>query len=195
QTKRARTRPEGLVPGCAAADAQLLVVGLMPDDLDDPAPVALAIEFEEEDALPGAELELALANRDRLAGRAEQHRHAVGVAVPEVHVLGADVLGGSRPVVVRVVGLARDEAEEQLGEVLEEALLELVHPYAAGGVRGVDAGDALLDAAFADRLLDVLGDVPDGQPAGRTELLLPLEDLHRLITPGAVCANRAYSAR
>src|SRR5256884_5220105 len=80
------------------------------DDLHDPAAVALAVELEEEHPLPRAEAELAVAHRDRLAGRAEQHRHAVGVAVADVHVLGADVLGAPVPVVVRVVRVAGDEA-------------------------------------------------------------------------------------
>src|SRR5689334_23823257 len=93
---------------------------LRPDDLDDPAAVALAVELEEEHALPGAEAELAVAHRDRLAGRAEQHRHAVRVSVPDGHVLLADVLGAPVPVVVRVVLVARDEALQKGGEVLEE---------------------------------------------------------------------------
>src|SRR5881409_1445482 len=63
-----------------------------------PAPVALAVELEEEHALPGAEAELAVADRDRLAGRAEEHRHAVRVAVPDGHVLLADVHGAAIPV-------------------------------------------------------------------------------------------------
>jgi hypothetical protein len=41
---------------------------LVADDLDDPAPVALAVELEEEHALPGAEAELAVADGDRLSG-------------------------------------------------------------------------------------------------------------------------------
>jgi len=136
-------------------------------DLNDPASVALAVELEEQHALPGAELELTVSDRDRLAGGAEQHRHAVGVAVPEVHVLGTDVLGATVPVVVRVVGLARDEAEEELGEVLEEALLEFVDADAAGRVRRVDAGDAVLDTALSDCLGDVVSDVADVESARR----------------------------
>src|SRR5947207_6214267 len=88
---------------------------LVPDDLNEPAPVALAVELEEEHTLPGSEAELAVADRDRLAGRAEQHGHAVRVAVPEVHVLGADVLGAAIPVVVGVVRLAGHEPLEQAG--------------------------------------------------------------------------------
>src|SRR5687767_7636755 len=88
------------------------------DDLDDPATLSLAIELQEEDALPRAERELALAHRDRLAGGAQEHRHAVRVAVSELHVLGADVLRAAVPVVVRVVALARHEAGQQPGEVL-----------------------------------------------------------------------------
>ncbi len=48
-----------------------------PYDLHEPAAVALAVELEKEDALPRAEAQLALADRHRLARRAEQHRHAV----------------------------------------------------------------------------------------------------------------------
>src|SRR5262245_39425164 len=104
----------------------------MPHNLNDPAAVALPVELEEEHALPGAELELAVPDRDRLACSAEQHRHAVRMAVPLIHVLGADVLGAAVPVVVRVVALPWDEPEQHLGEVLEEAPLELVHADAAG---------------------------------------------------------------
>src|SRR5213083_163012 len=121
--------------------------GLVPDDLHKPASVALAVELDEQHALPGSELELPVAHRDRLAGGPEQHRHAVRVAVAEVHVLRADVLGALVPVVVRVVGLARHEAAEQLGEVFDEPGLELVDSHAARGVRGIDARDAFRDAA------------------------------------------------
>ena len=91
----------------------------------------------------------------------------MGVAVAEVHVLGADVLGATVPVVVGVVRLARYETEQELGEVLEEALLELVDADAAGRVRGVDAGDAVLDAALLNRPGDVVRDVADVEPARR----------------------------
>src|SRR5207248_3519006 len=155
---------------------------LVPDDLDDPAAVALAVELEEQHPLPGAEAELAVAYRDRLAGRPEQHRHAVSMAVAEVHVLGADVLGAPVPVVVRVVALARDEALEQAREVLEEAALELVHADAARRVGRVDAGDAVGDAALAHGLADLLGDVADAQAARGSKLPLVLEDLHRTLT-------------
>src|SRR4051794_16292112 len=57
------------------------------DDLDEPAPVALAVQLDEEHPLPLPQREDAVAHRDRLAGRPEQHRHAVGVAVPELLVL------------------------------------------------------------------------------------------------------------
>jgi hypothetical protein len=73
-------------------------------------------------AQAGAEAELAVTHRDGFAGGAEQHRHAVGVTVAEVHVLRADVLGALVPVVVRVVGLARNEPSQELGEVLDEAV-------------------------------------------------------------------------
>src|SRR4051794_24547510 len=93
------------------------------DDLDEPAPVTLAVELDEEHALPRAELQLALADGHRLAGGAEQHRHAVRVPVALLHVLRADVLGAAVEVVVRVVALARDEPAQQLCEILEKAVL------------------------------------------------------------------------
>jgi hypothetical protein len=63
---------------------------------------------------------------------------------------------------VGVVGLARDEALEQIGEVIEEAAFELVHPYAARRVGRIDAGDPVDDAAFPDGLGHLFGDVSDG---------------------------------
>src|SRR4051812_41096002 len=53
------------------------VVCLRADDLNLPAPVALAVELDEEDALPGSELELAVPDRNGFTRGAEQHRHAV----------------------------------------------------------------------------------------------------------------------
>src|SRR5881396_1466608 len=149
---------------------------LVPDDLDEPAPVALAVELEEEHALPGAEAELAVADRDRLARRAEEHRHAVRMAVADGHVLLADVLGAAIPVVVRVVLVARDERFEQSREVLEEPVLELVDAHAARRVRRVDADDPVAHAALLDRLAAVVGDVPHGETPGRHEPSLVLED-------------------
>src|SRR5919198_2478892 len=153
-----------LYPSDEGSPALRAARALVSDDLDQPAPVAFAIELDEEHALPGAEAELAVADRDGFTCRSEQHRHAVGVTVTDRHVLGADVLCALVPVVVRVVGLARHEPLQQLGEVLEEPMLELVHPDAARGVRRVDAGDALRDAALADGFDHLLGDVPYSEP-------------------------------
>src|SRR3954454_11152372 len=172
-------------------------LALRPDHLDDPAAVALAVELEEENPLPGAEAELAVAHRDRLAGRPEQRRHAVRVPVAEVHVSLADVLGAAVPVVVRVVGLARHEALEHVREVLQETALELVHPHATRGMRRVDAGDAVDDAALPDGLGHFLGDVADGQAAAGSKLSLVLEDLHRRspsFVDGRGSAGSAYCA-
>src|SRR5207302_9720422 len=140
---------------------------LATDDLDEPAPFALAVELDEEDALPRPELELAVPHGHGLAGGAEEHRHAVRVAIALIHVLGADVLGAPVPVVVRVVALARHQPAEKVAEVLEEAGLHLVDAYATGRVRGVDAGDPVDDAALPHGVLHVLGDVVDGEAAGR----------------------------
>src|SRR6266496_4944937 len=101
------------------------------------------------------------------------------VAVPEVHVLRADVLRAPVPVVVGVVGLARYEPLKHVREVLQEAALELVHAHAARGVRRVDAGDAVDHTALANRLGHLFSDVTDGEAAARSKLPLVLEDLHR----------------
>src|SRR5437016_765606 len=115
------------------------------------------------------------------------------MAVAEVHVLGADVLGPLVPVVVRVVGLAGDEALQKLGEVLEKAGLELVDTHAAGRVRRVHACDPVRDPALADRVGDLLRDVADAQPAVRVELPLALEHLHCSSSSVGVVRTEAYS--
>jgi hypothetical protein len=43
----------------------------------------------------------------------------------------------------------------------------------------VDARDAVDDAALADRVDDLLRNVADSEPAGRSKLPFVLEDLHR----------------
>src|ERR671931_146989 len=104
------------------------------------------------------------------------------MAVAEIHVLGADVLGAAVPIVVRVIGLARHESLEQVREVLEEAALELVHAYTARRVGRVDARDPVDDPTLPDRFAHLFRDVADGQTAGRSKLSLVLEDLHRTLT-------------
>src|SRR6266550_8644787 len=104
------------------------------------------------------------------------------MAVAEVHVLRADVLGGARTVKKNIVGVARNQALEHVCEVLQEPALELVHAHAAGRVRRVDAGDPVDDAALADDLDHFLGDVADRQSAAGSKLRLLLEDLHLALT-------------
>src|SRR5215204_2404199 len=159
---------------------------LVADDLDDPAALAGAVELHEEDALPGPEAELAVTDRNRLARRPEQHRHAVRVAIRELDVLRADVLGSPVPVVMRVVLLARDDPPQHADEVLEEARLEFVNPHAAGRVGGVDAGDAVLHAALGDAFLHFVCDVPDLEARLCPQALFPLKDLHLELPPPSV---------
>src|SRR5437588_24452 len=175
---RARLREREMLGPGRPHHRALVGAALVPDDLDYPAPFALAVQLDEEHALPGPEGQLALAHGDRLAGGAEQHRHAVRVSVADVHVLRTDVLRALVPIVVRVISLDRYEPSQQLREVLEEARLELVHAHAARGVRGVHARDAFLDATLPDRLRDLVGDVADAEAPGRPQLRLALEDLH-----------------
>ena len=142
-----------------------------------------AIELDEEHALPCAEAQLALTHRHGLAGRAEQHRHAVGMAVPDRHVLGTDVLRALVPVVVRVIGLARDQALQQLRKVLEEPSLELVDSHAERRELRIDARDSDRDAALANRLGDFLRDVANGEPPCGPQFCFALEDLHGALIP------------
>ena len=162
------------------------------DDLDGPAPIALAIELEEEHALPLPELELATPHRNRLSGRAQEHRHTVGVAVRGLNVLGTDVFRAAVPIVVGVVVLGGDEPPEEHGEVLEESALPLVHPYGAGRMRRVDAADAVADRALVDSLLHLVRDVRDGQPAGGAKVRFVLERLHGRVT---LCQERPSHRR
>src|SRR5260221_4196076 len=152
---------------------------LRPYDLADPAARARAVELDEEHALPGAEAQLAVADRDRLARRAEDHRHAVGVAVRLLFVFLADVFRAAIPIVVRVVRLVRHETAQQRAEVLEHAALVLVDAHTAGRVGGVDAADPIDDTGLANDFRDLGGDVGDVQAAAGLELTLRLEHLHR----------------
>jgi hypothetical protein len=101
------------------------------------------------------------------------------MAVPDGHVLLADVLRAPLPIVVRVVLVARDEALEEGREVVEEPVLELVHAHAAGRVRRVDADDPVAHTALPNRVLDLVGDVSHRETPGRPQPPLVLEDLHR----------------
>ena len=59
----------------------ILELNLPFDQLDNELAAPRAIEFAEEDPLPGAQRELAVLDRDRF-GRADEHRLQVGCGVP-----------------------------------------------------------------------------------------------------------------
>ena len=99
------------------------------------------------------------------------------VAVPELHVLLADVLGAGPSRRARS-SLLRDEPFEERGEVVHEALLELVDAHAARRVRRVDTRDPVLDAALGNSLVHLVGDVADRETPGRSQSAFVLEDLH-----------------
>ena len=122
----------------------------------------------------------------------------------ELDVLGADVLGAPVPVVVGVVLLARDDSAQHADEVLEEAGLEFVHPHAAGGVRGVDAGDAVAHAALGDAFLHFVCDVADlearpsssgcvpaGRPSPRAPTSVGRVSGRRHLMPADECARNS----
>ena len=148
------------------------------DDLDEPAPVALAVELEEQHPLPRAEAELAVAHRDRLAGRAEQHRHAVRVAVAELHVLLADVLGAAIPVVVRVVVLGRHESLAASPRSPRGTRARTRSPAPSRSCAASTRSRSRRGPRSRGRPRDLLRDVGDRETAGCAELHLALERLH-----------------
>src|SRR4051794_32559745 len=101
RTRKPRTTT-GMSHHHTASDGTYVGEGepLLADDFDDPAPRPRAVELDEEHTLPGAEAEVALRHRDRLSGRAHEHRHAVRMPVAVLHVLRADVLRAAVPIVV-----------------------------------------------------------------------------------------------
>jgi hypothetical protein len=103
----------------------------------------------------------------------------MGMPVRLFLVFLADVLRTAVPIVVRVVGLVRDEAAEQGAKVLEHAALVFVDAHTARRMGRVDAADPVDDAGLADDLRDLGGDVGDVEAAAGLELTLRLEHLHR----------------
>src|SRR5690606_26572737 len=125
-----------------------------------------AVPFGQEDALPGAEQQVAVLDEERDAG-AEQRRLDVGVAVP---------FG------VVVVPMPRSEGAEGDDEVAGDVRIgALVHGERAGRVATPGVADAVPDPALADLGANLRGDVDqllararaDPNPFGHGALVAP----------------------
>lgn len=126
----------------------------LPNDLDQRALTAQAVEFAVEDLFPRAEIEFALRDRDHdLAA----HDGALEVGVGIVFRTVVFVLG---------VGLFRCELFQPDFEILMQAGLIVVDENGGGDVHGIDQAQALFDAALAQGGFHLRGDV-DELPAFR----------------------------
>jgi hypothetical protein len=71
----------------------------------------------------------------------------------------AAVAVGIAWIVVPPGGIGGDNLFKQGAEVVEQRVLPFVHKHGSGGMEGLNNRDAVMDAAFADQLLDRLGKV------------------------------------
>src|SRR4029079_16896348 len=92
---------------------------------------------------------------------------------------------GVARVVVAVAALLGHEPLDEALEIVDQRALELVDEQRAGGVQGVDEGDAVGDRKLLDRLPDVLGDVGDLAALIGGQRERGVEDLHFRVFRGA----------
>src|SRR5258705_1622644 len=143
-------------------------VGSFPDDLDQHALLAAAVELAVEDLLPRAEVELAAGDRhDRLA----PHDLALVVRVGVVL---------ARPVVMVALraGIERRQLLEPALVVLVEAGLVVVDEHTGRDVHRVHQAEPFLDAAPANGLFHLGGDVHELHPRRDFERQRLAEMLH-----------------
>ena len=106
--------------------------------------LARAVEFAEEDSLPGAESEFAVIDEYDLARSGEDGLH-VGIGV---------ALG----VLVRAF-VGNEAIEDSFDIAGDVGIGVLVDGDPGGGVRNVDVADAAFHIGFADSLFDFAGDI------------------------------------
>jgi len=106
--------------------------------------LARAVEFAEENSLPGAESEFAVFDEDDLARAGEDGLHVrVSVAFG-----------------VAIWAVVWDQAIEDSFDVAGDVNVGvLVDGDSGGGVRNVDVADAAFHIGFADSLFDFAGDI------------------------------------
>ena len=118
--------------------------GWVGDDFDEDSALARAVEFAEEDALPGAESEFAVFDGNSLTGSGEDGLH-VRVSVAFCVAIGT---------------LIRDQAIEESFDVVGNVRIGVfVDGYTGGGVRNIDVADPAFRIGFADGPCDFASDV------------------------------------
>ena len=126
---------------------------------------ARAVQLDQEHALPGAQKQLAVADRHALAA-AQEKLQAMRVAIRAL--VGVHVLGAHAEVVVAVVGVRRRELGQEAAQVLEQQRLVLLDTHRGGGVAHEHLHEAVGKAGLADDGGDMLGHVD--QINGRVRL-------------------------
>src|SRR5713226_3927886 len=129
---------------------------LDPEDLDHELAVPWPIELQKEDALPLAQIQVAVRQRDALAA-GEQQMLAVGMPVGAL--VGVHVDGPDREVVVPVGRVRRAQAFQHGGHVGQQQRLVLVDHDRGGGVLGEEAHPPLGDPGPIDHVGHPVGDV------------------------------------
>src|SRR5438445_9851082 len=129
-----------------------------PQDLDQDASLTRSVELQKEDALPPAELQRSIDDRDGLRCGRQKALRAMGVPVRYIVVVVLEVLGAEREVVVQITCVLWDEPAHQRLEVADEARLLLVDDDGAGGMGGVDEEHPVRDPAPSDGGADVVAD-------------------------------------
>ena len=117
---------------------------LVRHDFYEDGALARAVEFAEEDSLPGAESEFAVFDKDDLARSGEDGFH-VRVRVAFGVAIGA--LVGDQPI---------ENSFDVAGDV---GIGVLVDDDSGGGMRNIDVADAAFHIGFAESLFDFAGDV------------------------------------
>jgi hypothetical protein len=131
---------------------------LFADYFDKGALAAAAVKFAVEDLLPRPEIEFAFGDGDDdFAAHDLAFEVRVGVVFP-----GAVVL-------ILRDGFVGRQALQPDFIVVMEARLVVIDKNGGGDVHGVDQAEALLDAALAHEVLDLVGYVDEAAPVGDVE--------------------------
>jgi hypothetical protein len=130
--------------------------------------------LEEENALPRAELHLAIDNWHGLAGARQDHSDVRWHVVAAFRIVG------------EVLGVFRHEAIEKLFQIASRGGIGIFHDHdAATGVLNKNCDGSVLDAAFVDLRLHVIGDFVEALAVGADfELGVPVVHAIHVIRPG-----------
>lgn len=143
--------------------------GLDARDLDGKRTAARTIELCQDNTLPGTQQYGRIADL-QTQGLSHQHAAQVGVRIASfaVRVLR---------IVVAPIAISVNQAVQKCADVVEQSVLPFVDEDGRGGVQGLQMYDAIADAAFADNLVDAVGDVDQLHPLIGNPIDDAVEDL------------------